>query len=485
MSYIENPKVFISYAWTNEEYAQRVVEFAKRLIGDGVEVLLDKFEMTPGKELNNFMEQCVKDEHVTSVIILLNPTYAQRSDNRQGGVGKETQIISEEVYNDVEQTKFIPVIFELEEGDYNKSKPIFLKTRVHLNLADQETYTRNYMNLVRNLYGRQEFQKPEKGDKPTWVDHEPEVTGVTHNIKEFLREGLYKNVPERLIDDSMDTILQSLLADETFINNESWSLDNIYETYMYLSIYRNDFIELVNSTCHIDNISSKYMRFFDNVKIQSKQFVNNDQMKSDYLQSLIHELVIYCIAIFMNKEKYNLINEIVYTPYFNDGYRVEDGLYGFREYFYSHNNFDIRIKNFLDNRDQKNYYSGKAHAWINNLYESLVSKEDFVDADVLLSSLSLLCETKSNHPWFALSYVYSQYRQSRIKKIAVSLESKRLSKKYFELFNATGVQSLKKQLDKIKEFNDQRTTHFGHSGAFESIEFVTNYIDIDKVGTLI
>ena len=231
MANIESPKVFISYAWTDEEYAQRVVDFSKRLISDGIEVLLDKFEMTPGKELNDFMEKCVKDDTVTNVIILLNPTYAQRADNRQGGVGKETQIISEEVYNDVGQTKFVPVIFEVEDGDFSKSKPIFLKSRVHINLSERESYARNYMNLVRNLYGELEYQKPVKGEKPSWVDHEPEVTGVTHTIKEFIRKDNYKDLPERLIEDSLDAIIQSILADEVFVNNDSWQVDKIYETY--------------------------------------------------------------------------------------------------------------------------------------------------------------------------------------------------------------------------------------------------------------
>jgi hypothetical protein len=485
MANIENPKVFISYAWTNEEYAQRVVDFSKRLIGDGVEVLLDKFEMTPGKELNDFMEKCVKDKTVTNVIILLNPAYAQRADNRQGGVGKETQIISEEVYNDVGQTKFVPVIFDVEDGDFSKSKPIFLKSRIHINLSENESYARNYMNLIRNLYGKLEYQKPKKGEKPSWVDHEPEVTGVTYNIKEYIRKGNYKDLPERLIDDSLDAIIQLMLSDEIFINKDSWQVDKIYETYQYLTVYRNDFIELVNTTCEIDGVSSKYIRFFEMLKDQGANYVNNDQIKNDYLRTLAHELVIYCIAIFLRKDKFKLINELVYTPYFNDGYRTEDGLFGFRQYFYTNNNFDIRIKSFLDTKDQKNYYSGKAHAWINNLYEPVVNKEEFVDADVLLTSLTILCETKDNHPWFAVTYVYSKYRQSKIKKIAMALESKRLASKYFDLFNSSSIQTLKSQLQKIKDFDSKRTSHFGYDSAFDSIEFITNYIDIDKIGTII
>lgn len=94
MNKIEQPKVFISYAWTSNEYTNRVDDFANRLISDGIDVLFDKFEMTPGKELIDFMEKSVKEPSVTNVLILLNPHYKQEADSREGGVGTETQIIS-------------------------------------------------------------------------------------------------------------------------------------------------------------------------------------------------------------------------------------------------------------------------------------------------------------------------------------------------------------------------------------------------------
>ena len=57
---IENPKVFISYCWSNEKYIDRVVEFAQRLRSDGVDVLLDQFHMKLGNDTNDFMEKMRK-----------------------------------------------------------------------------------------------------------------------------------------------------------------------------------------------------------------------------------------------------------------------------------------------------------------------------------------------------------------------------------------------------------------------------------------
>ena len=91
---IEKPKVFISYAWSSKEYDVKVISFASRLMGDGIEVLLDKWNIDPGADTVNFMEKCVKDESVNYVLMLLDKKHVDKADRRKGGVGIETQIIS-------------------------------------------------------------------------------------------------------------------------------------------------------------------------------------------------------------------------------------------------------------------------------------------------------------------------------------------------------------------------------------------------------
>lgn len=114
MTKIENPKIFISYCWSDDDYIVKVVDFAKRLRSDGINVVLDQFQMKLGNDMNNFMEKCVTDSTITNVLILLSPDYKIKADARTGGAGIETQIISGEVYSNVENTKFIPIVFEKE-----------------------------------------------------------------------------------------------------------------------------------------------------------------------------------------------------------------------------------------------------------------------------------------------------------------------------------------------------------------------------------
>ena len=89
------PKTFISYAWGSDDL---VFELAQRLVSDGVDVVLDKWELKEGQDKYAFMERCVNDPEITKVLIVCDKAYAQKANERSGGVGDETVIISSEIY---------------------------------------------------------------------------------------------------------------------------------------------------------------------------------------------------------------------------------------------------------------------------------------------------------------------------------------------------------------------------------------------------
>ena len=90
---IENPKIFISYAWGSQEHDEKVIALATNLKEDGVDVIFDKWQLKEGNDTYQFMEKSVLDESVTNVLILIDPIYVKKANDRTGGVGAETQII--------------------------------------------------------------------------------------------------------------------------------------------------------------------------------------------------------------------------------------------------------------------------------------------------------------------------------------------------------------------------------------------------------
>src|SRR5438270_13112282 len=95
-SMANNPKAFISYSWSSPQHQQWVLDLATQLRENGVDVTIDKWDLKEGHDAIAFMEQMVTDPQIQKVIVVLDRTYAEKADGRQGGVGTETQIISPE-----------------------------------------------------------------------------------------------------------------------------------------------------------------------------------------------------------------------------------------------------------------------------------------------------------------------------------------------------------------------------------------------------
>jgi hypothetical protein len=110
----EHPKVFISYSWSGSEHEQDVIELATTLRNRGIDAILDKWDLRPDQDKYAFMESMVTDASVAKVLVLCDKRYQEKANNRTGGVGTESQIISQELYTKVQQTK-CPVVFEYDE----------------------------------------------------------------------------------------------------------------------------------------------------------------------------------------------------------------------------------------------------------------------------------------------------------------------------------------------------------------------------------
>lgn len=85
------------------------------------------------------MEKMVTDPKIRKVVVVCDRLYAEKADGRQGGVGTETQIISKEVYDQVnlvdQEQKFVALIAEKYEED-EPYVPTFLKSRIYIDMSD-------------------------------------------------------------------------------------------------------------------------------------------------------------------------------------------------------------------------------------------------------------------------------------------------------------------------------------------------------------
>lgn len=164
----EHPRVFISYSWSGSDHENDVIELATTLRNHGVDAVLDKWDLKPGQDKFVFMESMVTDASVAKVLVLCDRRYQEKANSRAGGVGTESQIISQELYAKVLQTKFIPIVFEYDDGN-EPCLPVFLKGRIYVDMSSPDRYGAGLDELLRQIYEQPLHQKPALGSAPSFL----------------------------------------------------------------------------------------------------------------------------------------------------------------------------------------------------------------------------------------------------------------------------------------------------------------------------
>ena len=161
------PRALLSYSWDGEEHNTWVLEFAERLQGDGIQILLDHWHLQPGDDRLHFMEQGVSTSDF--VIVVCTPSYAEKANRRQGGVGYESMVITGELAQHMLTNKFIPV---LRNGSWANSLPAYLQSRIGVDLSGDPYSSAQYEQLLRVLHG-EPIQPPRIGPKPVFDRKQP------------------------------------------------------------------------------------------------------------------------------------------------------------------------------------------------------------------------------------------------------------------------------------------------------------------------
>jgi len=63
-------KIFISYSWSSQEHSEWVIGLAERLVSDGVDVVIDRWDLKEGHDLYSFMERMVNSAEIEKVLIV-------------------------------------------------------------------------------------------------------------------------------------------------------------------------------------------------------------------------------------------------------------------------------------------------------------------------------------------------------------------------------------------------------------------------------
>ena len=180
-------KVFISYSWDSDEHKEQVLTLANQLRETGVDVVLDRYEESPKKGWQIWMQDSI--EEAEYVLIICTKKYSDRFSKKEVNDGKgatfEGSIITQDLYDfNGENDKFIPVILKPSDEGFI---PKILKSYTIYKIFQNEDYTRLYARLTGQTY----IAMPQLGD----------IIQISENST------LHVNLPEYKIE-NIDTFIE-------------------------------------------------------------------------------------------------------------------------------------------------------------------------------------------------------------------------------------------------------------------------------------
>jgi len=138
--------LFISYGHEGPAHVEWVETLARQLQRDGFGVVLDRWHCGPGEPLPQFMETSIRT--CDFVLVICTPAYKAQSDQRSGGIGYESNVMTAEVLVDRKMRKFIPV---LRIGSWADAAPSWLRGNLYIDLRKGDLDSNEYRQLIRAL----------------------------------------------------------------------------------------------------------------------------------------------------------------------------------------------------------------------------------------------------------------------------------------------------------------------------------------------
>lgn len=321
-----NPKLFISYSWTNPDHESWVLNLATELRESGVDVILDKWDLKEGHDANAFMEKMVNDPDIKKVALVCDKAYAEKADGRSGGVGTETQIISTEVYAKQDQDKFVAILKERDETG-KPYLPAYYRSRIYIDLSDPESYVSNFERLLRWIYDQPLFIKPEIGSAPAFLKDDSEAislgtTVVFKRTIDAIRND--KQYSEASLKEYL-SVLSSGIEKLRIKEGDGELDDKVIESISSFLPFRNEAIELfLTVASYRDNAESRLSihRFFESLipyLSPPKATSRYTEWDFDNFKFIVHELFLYVIASFLRYERFESASYLMQNEYYIHG----------------------------------------------------------------------------------------------------------------------------------------------------------------------
>lgn len=175
------PKCFISYSHDDELHKEWVLNLASRLVKNGVDVILDQWDLRLGCDLPSFMESGLTA--ADRVICICSDKYVSKSTKDDGGVAYEKMILTSGLMRNIKSEKIIPLI----RNNNNESllTPIFLQSKFFIDFRNDDEYEKSYISLIKEIHGESIKARPPLGVNPFEETENPIASSIVSSISQY------------------------------------------------------------------------------------------------------------------------------------------------------------------------------------------------------------------------------------------------------------------------------------------------------------
>jgi hypothetical protein len=406
------PKCFVSYAWSSPDHVNWVIQLASDLRSNGVDVQLDKWHLREGHDAHAFMESMVSDPEVKKVIVVCDRAYAEKADQRTGGVGIESQIMSPEIYGSVQQDKFVAVVREKDENG-RAFLPIFFQTRIFIDISNDAQYADGFDQLIRWCFDKPLLVPPEIGQPPSF-SQQTNLQGGNTLIS-------FERASRNPLGNADQTLALGLQFLEEFSRKqpvitpdfpESESPDDVI--YQAIKDFRPTIIRVLETIdtcmrlddkCDIENtLHSLFERLIPGLDY-SAHGESVTRYHADLHRFFCHFVFVQSVRLLIDHRRFHCVDRLLSAPYLkrkHDQYTAESARYTLFSYSLEslqHRNDRLKLRRLSHHADV-----------IKEICEgSPFDIGGFVEADFLLWLRSHLNPEKASYGWWPTSAIFASY----------------------------------------------------------------------------
>ena len=155
------PSVFVSYSHDSKDHKAWVLQLATRLRHNGVDTILDRWNLGLGEDVAAFIERGLSES--SRVLCICSENYVRKANLKKGGVGYEKRIMTAEIMTELDARWVIPVI---RDNSGNNLVPTFLGCCLYVDFRDDLCYEEKYEELLRSLLDEPILPVPPIGSNP-------------------------------------------------------------------------------------------------------------------------------------------------------------------------------------------------------------------------------------------------------------------------------------------------------------------------------